>query len=129
MNPIVSLLNVISVNEAVDGLLSLSSGQTEGHNLKLTIPKASAVFKRPLDTPPPQVFKQASYVNKGMMIGLIGQDNTLPLYEDLLPFNFELYKLIATNTLSLCNMKLIENVDLYNLNLLAYISCQNTYAF
>ena len=130
MDPIASLLSVVNVNEAVDGLLSLSSGQIEGYNLKLTIPKASAVFKRPLDTPPPPtVLKPSFYVNKGMMMGTIGPDNTLPAYEDLVPFNFELYKLISTNTLSLCNLKAIENEDLYNLNLLAYVSCNNTYAF
>ncbi len=120
-----SIVSSFSVNEAVDGLLSLSSGQTEGHNLKLTIPKASAVFKRPLDTPQPHpVLKPPFYVNKGMMIGLIGQDNTLPLYEYLLPFNYELYKSIATNTISLCNFNGIENMDCYNLNLLADVSCK-----
>ena len=131
----------LQFDEGVHSLISLSSkepkmalkSQFEGGNLKIILSNTniSAVFKKPLDTPSPD-FKStfytnySNYSNQGMMMGYIGPDNTLPAYEDLIPFNYELYKLIATNTISLCNFNGIENVDWYNLNLLAYVSSKKT---
>ena len=116
------------LDEAVYSLILLSSTlpkmpfkSFEGKNLKLTLSNTSAVFKRPLDTPSPNL-KSTFYENKGMMMGFISEDNILPLYEDLVPFNYELYKLISTNTISLCNFNGIENIDWYNLNLLTDVS-------
>jgi len=115
-------------SQAVQSLMILFSGQTEKEDLKLKLPETSAVFQKPLSTPP-LVLKLPFYgdYNQGMMMGSIGPDDTLPAYEDLVPFNFELYKLIATNTISLLNAKQIQNVDWYNLNLLAYVSSKNTF--
>jgi len=114
--------------QAVQSLMSLLSRQTKEEDLKLKLPQTSSVFQKPLSTPPP-VLKLPFYgdYNQGMMMGSIGPNDTLPAYEDLVPFNFELYGLIATNTISLLNAKQIQNVDLYNLNLLAYVSCKNTF--
>ena len=113
---------------AVQILISLSGVQTKEGDLKLKLPETSAVFQKPLSTPP-LVLKLPFYgdYNQGMMMGSIGPNDTLPAYEDLVPFNFELYGLIATNTISLLNAKQIQNVDWYNLNLLAYVSSKNTF--
>ena len=116
-------------DEAVQSLFLLSStlpkisfkSSTKRENLKITLSNTSAVFKRPLDTPSPDL-KASLYENKGMMMGFISEDNILPLYEDLVPFNYKLYKLISTNTISLCNFNGIENIDWYNLNLLTDVS-------
>jgi hypothetical protein len=86
--------------------------------------------KRPVNTPPPfnkqeQFDKSVKSIvlNKDIMMGFIGVNNSLPAYEDLIPFNYDLYKLIKTNQISLSTFKGIQNIDWYNLNLLAYVAC------
>ena len=79
------------------------------------------VFEIPIDTPQPfNIILKSIVPNKEIMMGYISEDGSLPYYEDLIPFNYDLYKLIKTNKISLSTFKGIQNIDLYNLNLLAY---------
>ena len=84
----------------------------------------SIVFKIPISTPPPFNKVLKSIVpNKDIMMGYISDNGLLPSYEDLIPFNYNLYKLIKTNKISLSTFTGIENIDWYNLNLLSYVAC------
>jgi hypothetical protein len=88
------------------------------------IKNGAIVFKIPISTPPPfNKILKTIVPNKDIMMGYIGVNNSLPAYEDLIPFNYDLYKLIKTNQISLSTFKGIENIDWYNLNLLAYVAC------
>ncbi len=87
-------------------------------------------FTRPINTPPPfdkqeQFDKVLKSIvpHKDIMLGFIGVNNSLPSYEDLIPFNYDLYKLIKTNKISLSTFAEVKNIDWYNLNLLAYVAC------
>ena len=91
----------------------------------------SMVFKRLVNTPPPfDKQKQFSKVlkpiisNENIMMGYIGVDNALPAYEDLIPFNYDLFQLIKKNKISLSTFRGIQNIDWYNLNLLAYVASE-----
>ena len=91
-------------------------------------------FKRPVNTPQPfdkheQFDKSVKSIvpNKDIMMGFIGVNNSLPTYEELIPFNYDLYKLIKTNKISLSTFTGIKNIDWYNLNLLAYVACEKMF--